>query len=361
MSFRTFSYSMFGWLGHKYRNDKDLGRDLNRGHMEMTPDAYVAWAATITLIVTLVSLVVGLIIAVAIIPTIEESSTTDPDEPFEMDPMIKALMVYGTLLGVPLLTIVYFKEISFGEFTLKGSAPAIKAKQRGNVADLYLPHAASFVSALSASNATMETIFYSLATQRAKKTGIEGFLGRISDSMKSTKDAEKDATRSDREQQIYSAQYRDVFPIISEECAAIYRDMTLLGVDALTAIQSAVERAPSPWLAEFFQGISSTISSGGNLKLYFLNSAERFMEDIKQQQKETLDQLATMAEMFVTVAVAMPIFLIIILIITLWVSTGNTADGGSLSTLYMVVFALVPLLHFMFATMTYLNIKKFQI
>ena len=85
------------------------------------------------------------------------------------------------------------------------------------------------------------------------------------------------------------------------------------------------------------------------------------MEDIKQQQRETLDQLATQAEMFVTVAVAMPIFLIIILIITIWVSTSGSSTGDSLSTLYMVIFMLVPLLHFMFATMTYLNIKKFQI
>ena len=215
----------------------------------------------------------------------------------------------------------------------------MKITQRGKKADLYLPHAASFVSAMSASNATMSKIFYALANQKAKKTGANYYLSKWF-GMETT---------------------RDVFPIISEESAAIHRDMNLLGVDTLSAIQSAVERAPSPWLAEFFQGISSTISSGGNLKLYFLNSAERFMEDIKQQQRETLDQLATQAEMFVTVAVAMPIFLIIILIITIWVSTSGSNTGDSLSTLYMVIFILVPLLHFMFATMTYLNIKKFQI
>ncbi|MCK4615196.1 MAG: type II secretion system F family protein, partial [Thermoplasmata archaeon] len=153
---------------------------------------------------------------------------------------------------------------------------------------------------------------------------------------------------------------RDVFPIISEEAAAVYRDMQILGIDTLTAIQHAVDRAPSPWLAEFFQGISSTLSSGGNLKLYFLNSAERFMEDIKQDQKQLLEQLAIQAEMFVTVAVAMPIFLIIILIITVWISSG-TQTGNSMSTLYLVIFAFVPLLHFFFATMTYLNIKKFSV
>lgn len=361
MSFRTFSYSLFGSLGKSYRNDRDLGRDLNRAHMDMTPDGYVAYAATITLMVTVISIFIGLIAVGAIIPAIEESNTTDPDEPFRMDPTIKALITYGIFLGIPLATIIYFKEITIGGFTLKGSAPAMKAKHRGKVAELYLPHAASFVSAMSASNASMETIFYSLATQRAKKTGIGYHLGKLEDSLKSSTEKKQLTRKNERERTVASSQYRDVFPVISEECAAIYRDMTLLGVDTLSAVQSAVERAPSPWLAEFFQGISSTISSGGNLKLYFLNSARRFMEEIKQQQKETLDQLATQAEMFVTVAVAMPIFLIIILIITVWVSTGGGSAGDSLFTLYLVVFALVPLLHFMFAVMTYLNIRKFQI
>jgi flagellar protein FlaJ len=317
----------------------ELGKSLNKAHMEMTPDAYVAWATTIWLIVSILGMLTAVIVYVVAVPAIESANSVPGEDPYVLDPTIKTLMVWGTGAGIPFFTFIYFKEIRLGEMVIKGTHPGMKAKQRGKKADLYLPHAASFVSAMSASNATMSKIFYALANQKAKKIGFQYHIAKFA--------------RMDTE--------HDVFPIISEESAAIYRDMNLLGVDTLTAIQSAVERAPSPWLAEFFQGIASTISSGGNLKLYFLNSAERFMEDIKQQQKETLDQLATQAEMFVTVAVAMPIFLIIILIITIWVSTSGSNTGNSLSTLYMVIFALVPLLHFMFATMTYLNIKKFQI
>lgn len=330
MSFRSFSYSLFGFLGKNYQHDVELGRNLNKAHIEMSPDAYIAWAATMWLIVSLTAVVTGLLVYAVFIPAFEKANTEPEDEvPFELNPIIKGGIVGGIIAGIPLITLVYFVFLAL----------PMKIAHRGKTANLYLPHAASFVSAMSASNATMSKIFFALANQKAKKTGANYYLSKWFG---------MDTTR-------------DVFPIISEESASIYRDMNLLGVDTLSAIQSAVERAPSPWLAEFFQGISSTISSGGNLKLYFLNSAERFMEDIKQQQRETLDQLATQAEMFVTVAVAMPIFLIIILIITIWVSTSGSSTGDSLSTLYMVIFMLVPLLHFMFATMTYLNIKKFQI
>jgi archaeal flagellar protein FlaJ len=340
MSLRSFSYATFGFLGKSYRYDKELSKDLNRAHMEMAPDAYVAWAAMVTLIVTVVSLIIAVLVYVVFIPIFEDVNT-DPadDEPYTMDPGFKQLILFGIILGIPACTILYFKEISFGGFKLKGNAPGMKAKQRGKKADLYLPHAASFVAAMAASNATLEKIFLSLSTQKAKKVGFSYYISKA----------------------FGQPLDRDVFPVISDEASAIYRDAVLLGVDTLTAIQTAVDRAPSPWMAEFFQGISSTISSGGNLKLYFLNSAERFMEDIKQQQRETLDQLATQAEMFVTVAVAMPIFLIIILIITIWISTDSGSGSSSLSTLYMVIFMLVPLLHFIFAFMTYSNIRKFSI
>jgi len=383
MSYLSFCYSVFGFIGRRYRNDKELGKSLNQAHMEMTPDAYVSWAfmtAVLSQVIILVAAIVILAVRTTITPASGESEDTSSDGSFlvgilmlvvlvitfvaSLIPMyLKQITVDDLLVYVSGMAIGYFVYgqnstgmVGFSAFILwtifkfifqinlhsgivKGNYPQMKAKQRGKVADMYLPHAASFVSAMAASNATMEKIFLALSTQKAKKIGISYHVSKL----------------------FGQPTERDVFPIICEESAAIYRDTQILGVDTLSSIQKAVERAPSAWLAEFFQGISSTISSGGNLKLYFMNSAQRFMEDIKQQQRETLDQLATQAEMYVTVAVAMPIFLIIILIITMWVSTSGSQTGDSLGTLYMVVFILVPLLHFIFAMMTHHSINKFNI
>ncbi len=344
MSYLSICYALFGFLGKKYRHDKDLGRALNKAHMEMTPDAYVAWAATTTLIVSLVALIVGGIVAFVVLPAMQDNANqgVDPDEQSTMDSSTQLNYFSYIWLGATLITGLFLKEIRIFGVKIWGGYPAYRAKQRGKKADLYLPHASSFVAALAASNATMDDIFLALSTQRAKKIGAGYWISKMFSFM----GAEID---------------RDVFPIISDDAASMYRDTMILGVDTLSAIQSAVDRAPSAKMAEFYQGIASTISSGGNLKLYFLNSAGRFMEDIKQDQKQSLDQLATQAEMFVTVAVAMPIFLIIILIITVWISNSGSTTGNSLSTLYLVIFAFVPLLHFMFAFMTYNTIKKFQI
>jgi len=335
MSYLSFCYAMFGFLGKHRENDPVLGKKLSKAHMEMTPDAYIAWVAGTTLFVSIIGLVVGLVAYAVFIPIFTQGGGGGFLSSINMIPLI--------WIGLTFITILYFTGlIFFPDSPFLGNFPTRKARHRGSIADLYLPHAASFVAALAASNATMETIFLALSTQRAKKIGSSYWISKMFSwaGMETT---------------------RDVFPIISDESAAIYRDITILGVDTLSALQNAVDRAPSPWLAEFFQGTASTISSGGNLKLYFLSTAERFMEDIKQDQKVALEQLATQAEMFVTVAVAMPIFLIIILIITVWISTDSGDAGNSMGTLYMVIFVLVPVLHVLFAFMSYQNINKFSI
>ena len=161
MSYQSFCYTIFGFVGKNYRKDKKLGIDLSKAHMEMTPDAYVAWATTTTLLISVVALIIGLLAHAVFIPLFEDSTNQglDPEDQSYMDSGTKTQIFLGVWLGITFSAIIYFKGISFGDFTLKGNMPAMKAKQRGKVADLYLPHAASYVAALAASNSTMDNIF----------------------------------------------------------------------------------------------------------------------------------------------------------------------------------------------------------
>ncbi len=58
MSYLSFCNSVFGFIGRRYRNDKELGKTLNQAHMEMTPDAYVSWALMTVFLSILVLFVV---------------------------------------------------------------------------------------------------------------------------------------------------------------------------------------------------------------------------------------------------------------------------------------------------------------
>ena len=126
----------------------------------------------------------------------------------------------------------------------------------------------------------------------------------------------------------------------------IYRDVSLLGYDLLTAMKMAVDRAASPWMTEFFQGMVGTLTAGGSLKLYFLNRAEHYMRENRTRLQEFLESLAMLAESYVVVAVAMPLFLIVMLVIMFWYGAGAQMEE---STLYAVVLLVLPMIHAMFA------------
>ena len=102
----------------------------------------------------------------------------------------------------------------------------------------YLPYAASYTAAMSAANATPSKIFRSLAMNK------------------------------------------EIYGDVADDAAMVYRDVTLLGYDLITAMKMSVDRAASVWLTEFFQGMVGTLDCWwSTASLYFLNRAEHYMRE----------------------------------------------------------------------------------
>ena len=191
-----------------------------------------------------------------------------------------------------------------------------KKAERSEALEKYLPYAASYTAAMSAANATPAKIFRSLAVNE------------------------------------------EIYCDIAYDSAMIYRDITLLGYDLVTAIKMSVDRAASPWVSEFFQGMVGTLSSGGNLKIYFLNRAEHYMRENRIRLGVFLETLAMMAESYVVVAVAMPLFLIVMLVIMYWVSgAGSELSDGMV---YGVVLGVLPVIHIAYSALVWLMSKEME-
>ncbi len=189
-----------------------------------------------------------------------------------------------------------------------------KRFERGEALEKYIPYAASYTAAMAAANATPSKIFKSLAMNE------------------------------------------DIYGEIAYDSAMIYRDVTLLGMDLVTAIKLSVDRAASPWVSQFFQGMTGTLTSGGNLKIYFLNRAEHYMRENRIRLSVFLETLAMMAESYVVVAVAMPLFLIVMLVIMFWVS----GSGAQLTEtqVYGVVMGVLPTIHIAYAILVWMMSKE---
>lgn len=176
-------------------------------------------------------------------------------------------------------------------YGLARAAPAVQAVLRARDLDAKLPYALNYLATLASAGATPQALFASLARQP-----------------------------------IYGAAAR--------EAARITRDIELLGHDVVTAMARAGERTASAKWQDLLQGAITALTSGGDLRTYFRDKAEQFLLDNRHEQKRFLEGLGVLAECFVTVVVAAPLFLIVILSVM-------TSLGGSVQQTVLVGYTLV--------------------
>ncbi len=132
-----------------------------------------------------------------------------------------------------------------------------------------------------------------------------------------------------------------VYGEVRLEAAQIYRDTRLFGKDLIQAMHDGSRRSPSPMFEEFLQGAINTITSGGNFKVYLLARAEQVTEENRRRMTSFLEGLGVMAESYVVVAAAAPLFLIVIISVLAVLSGANVAA----LFLNLIVLVVLPLIH----------------
>ena len=133
------------------------------------------------------------------------------------------------------------------------------------------------------------------------------------------------------------ARNRDVYGESAREMSVAVKDVDVFGTDILRALDRLGERTPSEELAEFTENLTSVLQSGQNLPTFLHNEYEYYAEEAEAKQEQFLELLATLAEAYVTVLVAGPLFLITILVII-----GLTL-GGTLAFLQVTGYLLIPM------------------
>ncbi|RNI11889.1 type II secretion protein F [Methanohalophilus sp. RSK] len=133
------------------------------------------------------------------------------------------------------------------------------------------------------------------------------------------------------------SQQRHIYGVAADEFGYIVRDMEYFGYDMLTALKNANENSPSEKYKNFLDGMLSIISSGGDVTLYLKNKSEQYRFLASREQKTFLETLAILAEVYITVFVVGPVFLITILIVL------GFMGSNSLDILYTLVYVLIPI------------------
>jgi flagellar protein FlaJ len=181
--------------------------------------------------------------------------------------------------------------------------PSSLAKSRGRKIDKFLPYATNFINTMSVAGISPAEIFEALSN-------IE------------------------------------LYGEIQKEAQKITTEISLMGVDTITALKNAISISPSEKFKEFIQGILAVIQSGSELAPYFERCVDKYMQKDLLERKKNLESLAIMAESFVVTVIAFPLFLVIIISIM-----GLTSGGIDYFFLYLIAFMVLPMAYFGFYIM----------
>ena len=143
------------------------------------------------------------------------------------------------------------------------------------------------------------------------------------------------------------------YPNLRREIRKVINQTNIYGYDLVTALLNASKVSPSQKLSELFTGISTTISSGGNLSDFFEKRSETLLAGYRLEREKFSHLAETFMDIYISVVIATPMILMLLLVmISLTVST------FSLSPMMMsfIIIALIALINTVF--LGFLHIKQ---
>lgn len=130
--------------------------------------------------------------------------------------------------------------------------------------------------------------------------------------------------------------YSHVYGATASEIGHIVKDIEYFGHDLLTALHNASLRSPSDNFKDFIDGLITVFSSGGEITSYLKNKKDQYSNESVREQKLFLKNLGVLGEVYITVFVVGPLFLITILVVLGLMSPGTTP------ILYGLIYVIVP-------------------
>jgi len=135
--------------------------------------------------------------------------------------------------------------------------------------------------------------------------------------------------------------YTHIFGASSEEISYIVRDTDYLGKDFISALKSAKERTPSELFKDFIDGLI-LVSSSKVIIEYIKNKSEQYQNIAELANKNLLKRLDVLAEVYVTVLVAGPLFIMTTLVVL------QLLRPASAQILYLLIYVIIPLATLLF-------------
>ena len=134
----------------------------------------------------------------------------------------------------------------------------------------------------------------------------------------------------------------DLSPIVTAEARTLVRDVELFGRDIFSALKSASDRTPSKRFKEFLEGFIEVTYSGGNVTNYLVNRSRQYMRLKGIALRRFADTLGILAEFYVTILVAGPLILVVMLAVMAMLGGSSSGLLNPVLLLNLLTYLIIP-------------------
>lgn len=142
------------------------------------------------------------------------------------------------------------------------------------------------------------------------------------------------------------------YPYIRKEFIKLMNEINIYGYDLVTALRNCAANNPSKKLAELFNGLAITITSGGSLPAFFDKRAESLLFEHRLEREKYTKTAETFMDIYISVVIAAPMILMLLLMMM-----KISGLGLSLSTqmISLIMVMGVSIVNIVFLTLLHLK------
>ncbi len=234
----------------------ELKKDLIKANMQFVPESYLS----LLILTVLILFMVGVVISATLV--FFEFSFLSPVISLTKEPLILRAGKFGWLaLAIPALAglIIY-------------SYPSMERKAAGKKIDQELPFATIHMSAIAESMLNPKGIFEILI-----KT--------------------------------------EEYDSLKKEFTKLLNEINVHGMNLVNALRNRASKSPSSNLTDLFNGLATTINSGGELKEFFEKRSQTLLFEHKIEREKSAKVAETFMDIYISIVIAAPMILMLLLMI----------------------------------------------
>jgi Flp pilus assembly protein TadB len=135
---------------------------------------------------------------------------------------------------------------------------------------------------------------------------------------------------------------------VEKEFNKLLNEINIYGYDLVTALKDIALNTPSQKLSELFNGLSTTITSGGDLYNFFEKRAQTLLLDYRLEKEKEAKSAETFMDMYISIVIATPMVLMLLLVMMKISGIGISLPTGMITFLVVGAVSLINILFLFF-------------